>query len=211
MGIQKAHELRGWYDNQGQNATVQSISQRGGGAAANSQQMTIGLAKAKQLGTGEGPDYYSTTATIVMAKENCLYKACASPDCNKKVIDGNNRSYRCEKCQADSPNFKWRLMLTMSIADCSESTWVTCFQDSAELLLGHTADQVAHLREQGEEQFNKVFQDCNFVPFTFNLRVKTETFNDESRLKTAVSKCSRVNLIEHNKKLVADIKAYIGQ
>jgi hypothetical protein len=35
---------------------------------------------------------------------------------------------RCEKCAQDLDNFKWRLMLSLSLADYSDTVWATCFQ-----------------------------------------------------------------------------------
>lgn len=43
-----------------------------------------------------------------------MYQACPSPDCNKKVVDQQNGLYRCEKCDNEFPNFKYRMMLLVS-------------------------------------------------------------------------------------------------
>lgn len=60
-------------------------------------------------------DYFTCIATIVyMRKENCLYQACPSKDCNKKVVDQHNGMFRCEKCDKEFPDFKYRLMLSVS-------------------------------------------------------------------------------------------------
>lgn len=60
-------------------------------------------------------DYFSCVATVLYTrKENCLYQACPSADCNKKVIDQQNGLYRCEKCNREFPNFKYRLLLSVS-------------------------------------------------------------------------------------------------
>lgn len=60
-------------------------------------------------------DYFSCVGTIVhLRKENSMYQACPSQDCNKKVIDQQNGLYRCEKCDREFPNFKYRLMLLVS-------------------------------------------------------------------------------------------------
>ena len=60
-------------------------------------------------------EYFTCVATLLYArKENCLYQACPSTDCNKKVIDQHNGLYRCEKCGREYPNFKYRLLLSVS-------------------------------------------------------------------------------------------------
>lgn len=136
---------------------------------------------------------------LYVRKENCLYRACPSTDCNKKVIDRQNGMYRCEKCNQEYPNFKYRFLLSVSsysiydwcffvtlaadieeychfrhhacksskthmnnltshplhylsgsqanLADFGGNQWVTCFQETAEVLLGHSADILGHLRD----------------------------------------------------------------
>lgn len=112
------------------------------------------------MGTGDKADYFRAKGVIAfIKKDNCMYKACQSPDCSKKVIEvgvmqrswhstrpkhcirpdptlhlrtsthvQDNGKFRCEKCQKDHDSFKWRLMVTMNIADATGSTWVTAFQ-----------------------------------------------------------------------------------
>lgn len=53
-----------------------------------------------------------------------------------QVVDQNNGMYRCEKCQSEFQNFKWRVMLSVNITDFTDHQWVTLFQESAETLLG---------------------------------------------------------------------------
>lgn len=136
-------------------------------------------------------------ATVLyIRKENCLYQACPSADCNKKVIDQQNGLYRCEKCNREFPNFKYRFLLSVSakciqctslmlvghtcltlrniatsviththmnnlsplhhlcpsdsqanLADFGDNQWVTCFQETAEVLLGHSAETLGQLRD----------------------------------------------------------------
>lgn len=139
-------------------------------------------------------DYFSCVATLLYTrKDNCLYQACPSSDCNKKVIDQHNGWFRCEKCNRDFPNFRYRLLLFVSpqhlmlgfhaciavsnaftcvdvihvhswlipcllpfivfvclsqanLADAGDNQWVTCFQETAEVLLGHSAETLGQLR-----------------------------------------------------------------
>lgn len=79
---------------------------------------TFGEAKLENLGSGDQADYYTTKASVVLIrKENCLYSACPSDGCNKKVVDMNNGLYRCEKCNREYDSFNWRLMLSVSFED----------------------------------------------------------------------------------------------
>ncbi|XP_010226789.1 PREDICTED: replication protein A 70 kDa DNA-binding subunit, partial [Tinamus guttatus] len=147
----EAFKLRGWFDSEGQLLECTSISDVRGGPATggNTNWKTLFEAKSENLGQGDKADYFSCVGTVVhLRKENCMYQACPSQDCNKKVIDQQNGLYRCEKCDREFPNFKYRMMLLVTIADCLEYQWVTCFQESAEFILGQSAAFLGELKEK---------------------------------------------------------------
>ena len=113
--------------------------------------------KSENLGQGEKADYYTAKGTVVFVKkDNCMYQACPTADCNKKVVDLGNGQYRCEKCNREFPNHKWRMILSCNVADHTDNQWITCFQDSAEGMLGMKADELGHLRETDEMRFDQV-------------------------------------------------------
>merc|ERR1712223_2228798 len=133
--IQKCHELKGWYEQDGCEATFKSMSERGSGGAdgisgSGSNIKTIGEVKSLQVGlNSDKGEYYSTVATSVMfQKDKALYQSCIQSGsdgkgCNKKVQDQGNGTYRCEKCNVDMDSFKWRLILSFSIADATDNQW----------------------------------------------------------------------------------------
>lgn len=45
----------------------------------------------------------------------------------------------CRPCLSDSQ---------ANLADFGDNQWVTCFQETAEALLGHSAETLAHLRDR---------------------------------------------------------------
>ncbi|CAL4100055.1 unnamed protein product [Meganyctiphanes norvegica] len=207
--IKEAHHLKGWFDNGGNQVEMTSISnQRGaGGMGVGTNFKTFAEAKLENLGTKDAPDYYTVKASVVLLrKENCLYTACPSDNCNKKVIDMNNGLFRCEKCNREYDSFNWRLMLSGNLADATDNNWVTCFQDQAEALLGIKAQDLGSMREADPDNFNKVFNDATFKDFTMKLRVKMETYNDESRLKTTAVVIEPLDPVTYNKRLITEIK-----
>ncbi|MEQ2298216.1 60S acidic ribosomal protein P1 [Ameca splendens] len=141
-----------------------------------------------------------------MRKENCLYRACPSGDCNKKVIDQQNGFYRCEKCNREFPNFRYRLLLSANLADFGDNQWVTCFQETAEVLLGRNAEELGQLRETDEAEFDEVFQKANFTTHIFKNRVKLETYNDESRVKVTVMEVLPIDHREYSRRLLSNIQ-----
>ncbi|XP_060902628.1 replication protein A 70 kDa DNA-binding subunit [Labrus mixtus] len=206
--IPEAYKLRGWYDKEGYAMEGQSLTEsKGGGGGGNTNWKTLSDVKTEHLGHGDKADYYTCIATIVyLRKENCLYQACPSQDCNKKVVDQQNGMFRCEKCDKEFPNFKYRLVLSANIADYGDNQWVTCFQESAEVILGQNAAYLGQLKESNEAAFDEVFQQANFNTFVFRSRVKLETYNDESRIKASVMEVKPVDHKDYSKRLIMNIR-----
>ncbi|CAL1570712.1 unnamed protein product [Knipowitschia caucasica] len=211
--IPEAYKLRGWYDKQGHAIDAQSLTElRSGGGGGNTNWKALSDVKTEHLGHGEKADYYTCIATIVyLKKENCLYQACPTQDCNKKVVDQQNGMYRCEKCDKEFPNFKYRLILSANIADYGDNQWVTCFQESAEAILGQNAAYLGQLKDSNEAAFDEVFQQANFNSFIFRSRVKLETYNDESRIKATVMEVKPVDHKEYSKRLIMNIRKLSNQ
>lgn len=69
------------------------------------------------------------------------------------------------------------MILSVNIANFQENQWVTCFQESAEAILGQNTVYFGELKEKNEQAFEEVFQNANFRSFTFRIRVKLETYN----------------------------------
>ncbi|XP_029303122.1 replication protein A 70 kDa DNA-binding subunit [Cottoperca gobio] len=205
--IPEAYKLRGWYDKEGHAMDGQSLTEMKGGGGGNTNWKTLADVKTEHLGHGDKADYYTCIATIVyLRKENCLYQACPSQDCNKKVVDQHNGMFRCEKCDKEFPNFKYRLILSANIADYADNQWVTCFQESAESILGQNAAYLGQLKDSNEAAFDEIFQQANFHTFVFRSRVKLETYNDESRIKATVMDVKPVDHMEYSKRLIMNIR-----
>lgn len=208
--IEEAHRLRGWYDSLPSNVEFNSISTRSD-AGANSQFLTIKGAQLAQLGSGDKADYYSMYSHLIFVKsESALYKACPKPDCQKKVIDRNDGTYRCEKCNDETENFKYRLMLSAQLSDSTGNQWVTMFQETAENLLGTTSAELGRLMEESKEEYSDVFQRQMFKLFEIRARAKMETYNNETRLKVSLVNIKPINYKVASTKLIADIKRLSG-
>lgn len=114
--VVEGHRLRGWFNNGGATGIQKNLSARSGaGGGFATEWLTFHEAKVKNLGQGDKPDFYQLKGTITMIRStNAVYKACPQPECNKKVIDMESGQYRCEKCNQTFPNFKYRLMVSVS-------------------------------------------------------------------------------------------------
>uniref|UniRef100_A0A7N9ATC7 Replication protein A subunit n=1 Tax=Mastacembelus armatus TaxID=205130 RepID=A0A7N9ATC7_9TELE len=206
--IPEAFRLRAWYDHKGYAVDSQSLTEKKSvGSGAKMNWKTLSDVKNEHLGHGEKADYFSCVATVLyIRKENCLYQACPSADCYKKLIDQQNGFYRCEKCNREFPNFKYRLLLSANLADFGDNQWVTCFHETAEVLLGQSAETLGQLRDTDEAAFDEVFQKANYTTHVFKNRVKLETYNDESRVKVTVMELQPVDHREYSRRLLSNIR-----
>lgn len=93
-----------------------------------------------------------------------------------------------------------------NLADFGDNQWVTCFQETAEVLLGHSAETLGQLRDTDEAAFDEVFQKANFTTHIFKNRVKLETYNDESRVKVTVMDVQPVDHREYSRRLLSNIR-----
>lgn len=112
----EGHFLRGWFDNGGGKEIRNTISaQTGGGGNMSTEWLTFHEAKLKNLGNGDKADYFQIKGTVSLIRTNQLvYKACAQDNCKKKVVDMQNGQYRCETCQVEGANFKYRMIVNVS-------------------------------------------------------------------------------------------------
>ncbi|XP_054276816.1 replication protein A 70 kDa DNA-binding subunit-like [Macrosteles quadrilineatus] len=211
--IDESHKLQHWFENfcQDKEATFTNISRRQGGDGGSSGKwMLFKEAKDAQLGGGDKPDYLTVLATVLHVRgQNCMYKACPSENCQKKVIDQNNGYYRCEKCNKEFDTYKWRFLFSAQIADWTGSQWVNVFQDQAIELLGVTPDEVAP-KYQDEGNLNEVLSTVMFREYLFRLRAKMETYNDETRLRMSVVSAKKPDVTDHCRRLIKDIKEMAG-
>jgi replication factor A1 len=159
--IPEAHTLKGWFDQGGCEAELVDLSNQGrmgsqdGGMGMQNMSISSGqnnwkyleALKEERLGMNDKADYFTTKAYVLYAKkDNSMYMACPGENCNKKVIDQNDGTFRCEKCARNYNNYKWRMILNINMADYSDSNWATCFQETAECILGMKADELGELK-----------------------------------------------------------------
>lgn len=207
-----AHKMRGWYIGGGCDSVVSSVSTRtGAGAGYSTEWITFHEAKEKNLGGGDKPDYFQVKALVHNIKSgNAVYKACPTPECNKKVIDQDNGQYRCEKCNADFPNFKYRLLVNMLVGDWTSNRWVTMFTDLAEQMLGKSSQEIGEALEYNKDAAEQIFSAINFKSYIFKLRTKVEFYGDSSRNKTTAVAATPLNHKEYNAYLIKNIQEMTG-
>lgn len=206
--VKEAFALRGWYDNGGNREEAANLSARTGGGGGAASWFSFKQVQNEGLGATERGDYYQNVATILMIRsENLMYEACANEGCNKKVVNLENGRYRCEKCNIESTEFKYRLIGNMNLGDWSGNQWSTIFNPDCEFIFGKTAQEIGDGARNDPSFMQNLASDANFKQFQFKFRVKTETYNDDSRLQTVAVKVEPVNYRTYNAQLLSQIQA----
>ncbi|CAF0704338.1 unnamed protein product [Brachionus calyciflorus] len=216
--IPEAHTVRGWFDQGGCDSEIQDLSNQNTMTSSNSGSANIGghsnwkfldQLKDEKLGMGDKADYFSTKAYVLYAKkDNSMYMACPGENCNKKVVDQNDGTYRCEKCSRNYPNFKWRMILNLNLADFADSNWATCFQETAETILDIRTDELGELKSSNSPRFDEIFTECAFKEFNFKLRAKMETYNDERRVKVSAVTVEPIDYVQSGRRMLQKIKQF---
>lgn len=203
--IEEAHLLRGWYDQIGKDSGMKSISgQRSDGAGG--QFKTISQIASEKLGFGEKADYFNIRVVpVFFKKDNCLYQACPSAECNKKVI-GENGEYRCERCNRTYAEFQYRFIMQANVCDCTGNQWLTFFQESGEAILNNTAEHIGRLLDTDEEAASDVFSEALLKPVILKIRAKLDTYNDESRLRATCTTATPLDFKTDAKRLMEEIR-----
>jgi replication factor A1 len=183
--IPDAHKLKGWYDSAGRNNTFashQNMASMGGATGRKDDILTIRKVKDDNLGHDDAA-YFSIKATIVFAKQdNFSYPACPGQNCNnKKVTPLGDGTYQCEKCNIAHEKPNHRYILSLNVADFTNHQWLTCFDETARIVMGIDANELNELRENDDAAFQAAFEAATLKKFHFRCRAKTDNFGDTPR------------------------------
>ncbi|WOG85358.1 hypothetical protein DCAR_0104546 [Daucus carota subsp. sativus] len=206
--IPEAHNLKAWMETDGKNAQVSSIS-RETAIGRQDVRKTISQIKDEKLGTSEKPDWITVAATLSYLKtDNFCYTACplkiGERQCNKKVINNGDGTWRCERCDQSVEECDYRYILQFQIQDHTGLTWVTGFQEIGDEIFGIPAKDLYMMKneDQDDEKFSEYVRKILFNKYLFKLKVKEETFSDEQRVKSTVVKVDKLNFVSETRGLL---------
>ncbi|XP_071633985.1 replication protein A 70 kDa DNA-binding subunit-like [Temnothorax longispinosus] len=183
--LPEAHRLRTWYTTVGHLETANAVSRAGGSDDFNAPLYTFEEMTAARLGeTCTLSDSVAVVAIVDMFRtENAIYKTCPVTGCRKKLRDTSAGIFRCDKCNKDSSTFKYRLLLNMNLSDATGSRWVIAFGETAEKIIGRSAQEFGEMQENANDAYMQVFDEMLFKKFLFTIRVTADIFQDELRQK----------------------------
>ncbi|XP_063701558.1 replication protein A 70 kDa DNA-binding subunit [Culicoides brevitarsis] len=206
---EEATKLREWFaSGQAENIADSVSAKTSVGGNMSTQWMSFHEVKENNLGSGEKPDYFQCKAMVHNIRpNNAVYKACPTAECNKKLVDLENGSYRCEKCNAEYSNFQYRLLFNMLVGDWSSNRFVTVFTETGENMLNKASQEVGEAIDSGD---TSILESVNFKSFIFKMRSKVETYGDSSRNKLTVVAANPVNYKEYNNYLITQLQEMTG-
>ncbi|KAF3057993.1 Replication factor A protein 1 [Daldinia childiae] len=209
--IEEAHRLKGWYDSQGRTdnfSTHNNMASMGSATGRVDQAKVISQVKDEGLGT-ENTDYFNLKATIVYIKQdNFAYPACSSEQCNKKVIEQGDGTWRCEKCEISHPRPQYRYIMSVNVNDHTGQLWLSCFDDVGRVIMGMSADELMEIKENDEDRFPTIFEAANCTKLHFRCRAKTDTYGENSRVRYQVMSANQLDFRAEALKLSDMIKQF---
>jgi len=167
--------------------------------------------KDQGLGLGEKPDYICMKATVTFIKRDPdpWYTACTGPDCNKKVTEGMNGRWMCEKCNQDYAECRRRYMVSVILQDSSGQAWFSAFDDVAIKLIGKTADELYMMKANGDlAGYEGAFNAALFKTYLVKARCKQESYQDEARVKSQLLSVSAIDYVDESRQLLEAISKY---
>ncbi|ORZ02948.1 replication factor-A protein 1 [Syncephalastrum racemosum] len=211
----ETQRLQHWYNMQGANVSFsgfdrsQMTMDTNSSQNRSSQNVTFQTVKDENYGVGERTDYFSARATVAFIKhETFCYPSC--PECKKKVshdVDG----WRCEKCSKNYPEPHYRYILTLSMEDDTAQLFMSAFDDIGQQILGMSASELMRLKETEPEASQKVFANATFNYYNLRARAKTETFNDQTRVKYSIVEAKKISFVEEGRALANEIQQFFGE
>ena len=215
--LPEAYSLKDWFNQkitQGPLHTtplsMDSAGRGAGGMGGGTARKPLNAVETEHLGHGAKPDYFTSRAWVLFIREsNLYYQSCAAEGCQKKVVASPDGMFECEKCGHRDSRCDYRYIVSAQVCDHTGSQWVTCFNNEGEVLLGVTANEIADLENQHNEEAKRSLLDKRVMHgFVFKIRCKAEDAQGEQRIRCTAASVEPVNFVQECRHLLQDIKAY---
>jgi len=114
----------------------------------------------------------------------------------------------CEKCNSTQQGTR-RWILQATCNDGTGSRYVNFFDDTAVVMFGgKSADEVAALKNHGNQgAFDSHFINHSFKQYKMKVRIKSEQYNDENRLKVQAIELKPLDYLTEGRTLLNEIRA----
>jgi replication factor A1 len=102
-----------------------------------------------------------------------------------------------------------RYMLSLTAQDTTGQAWFSLFNDTAEKLLGYSADALYEMKRDGDENgYEQVFTNALFKTYVMKVRVKQESYENQLKVKNSVLRLDDVDFISESQQMYDAIMKY---
>ncbi|VFQ74982.1 unnamed protein product [Cuscuta campestris] len=209
--LPKAKDLRSWFDTEGKETSLASVgaglspSSKTGSWSLSERVSLLHITSNSSLGEGK-PVFFRVKATVSFIKPDqaMSYRACKT--CNKKVTDALGNGYWCESCQKNDDECVLRYIMVMKVSDASGEAWMSVFNDQAEQILHHTANELDRMKSQdGESAYMEKLKEATWVSYIFQVSVAVQEYNSEKKQRITVRGVAPVDYAEESKYLFEEM------
>eukprot|EP01018_Ginkgo_biloba_P010292 Gb_17349 [translate_table: standard] len=210
--LPNAQRLRSWYDTDGKGASMSSAGSTlmGGTPRAGSRSLyseRAFLSKIIEPSVGEGkPAYFNVRVYISFIKPDqpMWYRACKT--CNRKVTEEGGSGYWCEGCQKHEDECNLRYIMVVKASDSTGEAWLSAFNEHAEQILGHTADELATIRSEEPDQksYQIELKKAMWVQHVLRVSVAQSEYMNEMKQRITVRSHSPVDWAGECKALLCE-------
>jgi replication factor A1 len=206
--VDRAHELKGWYDAQGRNESFSKYE--GTSVRRDDSRKTIQSIYDENLGHASKPDYFSTKAAITFVRKKGLtYPSCTNDKCNKKVTQETDGSWRCDRCNVTMSMPNYRYMVTFSMADPTGQMWASSFDDTGREILGRPASEIAAVVDSNDEdRLGEILNSIMYDEYVLRCSARLEEWNNENGLRITIQSAVKVDNATESKRLLEQIALY---
>ena len=208
-----SHNMRAWYNSN--KDTLQATPISSGGASAGAYDLRprkpMNSIETENMGHNEKPDFITARATVVFIRHdgdrNPWYDSC--PETKKKVMEQSDGNWFCEATNKYMPQCVRRYVMSMQIADNTASQWVSAFDNEGQAILGKSADELNESKCSGDDDgYEQVFNDATWERYLVGLRVKSESYQEQERIKATFFKLWPMDYKIESEMLLQEIAQY---
>lgn len=209
--LDEAFSLQGWYDSNGRNNTFTSAgSNAKSGATLEKEEnrLTLEEVEKRNVGLSDKPEWFVTCASFSSLgfRQRYYYPACG--DCNKKVVEETDSSWRCEKCNIVMEKPVYRYSLGMTINDYTGQIWVTGFEDVGQKVIGMSANELQDYEINNTDMFEQIIENFDRNDYLFRIKATSEVFNNVPRVRFQIMNLESINFSTESERLIKEIHSY---
>lgn len=148
------------------------------------------------------PVWANVRLTVTHLLRTNAYDACPTEKCHKRVMDMNNGSFNCTKCNKTVEPEK-RFIQALIISDHTGELIVSLFHDQFLSIIGHSREELATM---GPEQIDVIVARLGFRQFNMKLKVFRETYQENTRTKANVFEIRPLDYLSQTRRTLANIR-----